>query len=227
MCTLSWWRGDGGLEVFFNRDEQKSRSVAEAPRIYEADGGRFLAPIDPDGGGTWMLANEFGVVVCLLNRWDLDEKVQGKRKSRGQLVLGLGDVSSVSEVSERLERLESYPGFTLIVFDGEGQRCWEWDGVDLVEGEVGEVVTSSSFQFERVREARLKVYGGGKRGEAFHASVGEEFSAFSVRMNRPDAQTWSRSRVRVGGGEVVWEYLSEVRDLEGEGKRQVSSLELK
>ncbi|NIP92410.1 MAG: hypothetical protein GWO24_02620, partial [Akkermansiaceae bacterium] len=70
MCTLTWWRGTAGsYEVFFNRDEKRTRSIADPPRVHERDGVRFLAPLDPDGGGTWMLANDRGLLVCLLNRW--------------------------------------------------------------------------------------------------------------------------------------------------------------
>ena len=55
MCTLTWWRdgsGSGTYEVFFNRDEKKTRSVAEPPKIISDYGLEFVAPIDPDGGGT-------------------------------------------------------------------------------------------------------------------------------------------------------------------------------
>ncbi len=58
MCTLTWRReGKETFEVFFNRDEKKTRSMAEPPREFtNPDGLRFLSPVDPDAGGTWMLA---------------------------------------------------------------------------------------------------------------------------------------------------------------------------
>ena len=75
MCTLTWWRGEEGeFEVFFNRDEKKTRSRAELPLKREENGMQFLSPRDPDGGGTWMLVNEHGVVLCLLNRWHEESK---------------------------------------------------------------------------------------------------------------------------------------------------------
>ena len=52
MCTLTWWRESAGsYEVYFNRDERKTRAMAEPPRLREREGVSFLAPIDPDGGG--------------------------------------------------------------------------------------------------------------------------------------------------------------------------------
>ena len=62
MCTLTWGRDEaGGLEVFFNRDERKTRPVAEPPALDELNGVRFLSPRDPKGGGAWMIANELGL----------------------------------------------------------------------------------------------------------------------------------------------------------------------
>ena len=73
MCTLTWWRGESGeLEIFFNRDERKTRPVADPPSRFESDGVSFLSPRDPKGGGTWMTVNEYGIVVCLLNKWELE-----------------------------------------------------------------------------------------------------------------------------------------------------------
>ena len=61
MCTLAWKRDQlTGLEVYFNRDELKTRPIARPLRVLKEDGVRFLSPQDPRGGGTWMLANEYG-----------------------------------------------------------------------------------------------------------------------------------------------------------------------
>ena len=79
MCTLTWWRGgNGAFEVYFNRDEKKTRSVAVPPGVHEVRGVRFLAPVDPDGRGTWIVANEQGLVVCLLNRWQEEGEIRAR-----------------------------------------------------------------------------------------------------------------------------------------------------
>lgn len=87
MCTLTWSRPkEGGFEVWFNRDEKKTRPIADPLALRELNGVTFLSPRDPQGGGTWMLANEFGLAVCLLNQWELDTRpTSGRRKSRGHL----------------------------------------------------------------------------------------------------------------------------------------------
>ena len=50
----------------------------------------------------------------------------------------------------------------------------------------------------------------------FHSETPRGASAYTVRMCRPDAQTMSRSRVRVDGEKVEWSYLEEPGDLAGE-----------
>ena len=222
MCTLTWNRDElTGLEVFFNRDELKTRPVASPPEMRCEKGVRFLSPRDPRGGGTWMLANEFGVLVCLLNRWELETRMTGAdrpRMSRGRLVWSMAGVRELDEIEGFLDNLESYPAFTLVGFSAEGERSWEWDGVELLEGIPLSPLTSSSYSFEAVKAAREASYRSGLRGREYHAAAHEAASAFSVRMCRPDAQTWSRSVVRIGG-KVSWEYLAEQPDLDGEPER--------
>ncbi|MDB4400634.1 NRDE family protein [Akkermansiaceae bacterium] len=217
MCTLTWTRGGPGqLEVWFNRDENKARPIADPPSLYELDGVKFLSPRDPQGGGTWMIANEFGLVVCLLNKWELDvHTTLGRRKSRGQLVWNMATARGVDELESFLNELDHYPAFTLAGISGENERFWEWNGQELREVKGAMPMTSSSYCFEAVREAREEVFSDGKRGSDFHGSLEEDASAYTVRMNRPDAQTWSRSYLRLGKV-LTWEYLAEKVNLEGE-----------
>ena len=213
--------------MWFNRDEKKARPVADSPEVRDLNGVSFLSPRDPQGGGTWMLANEFGVVVCLLNKWELDSKpTLGRRKSRGQLVWQMAEARRVDDLARFLTELENYPAFTLVGLSSEGERFWEWDGETLCETEGVIPLTSSSYCFEAVKTAREEVYATGKRGHLFHESQGEQASAFTVRMNRPDAQTWSRSHISIGE-KITWEYLAEQPNLSGESSRSILSLPLR
>ena len=40
------------------------------PRIGDVRGVSFVAPIDGDHGGSWIGVNQFGLTLCLLNRYD-------------------------------------------------------------------------------------------------------------------------------------------------------------
>lgn len=236
MCTLTWWRrGSESFEVFFNRDEKKTRSLAEAPRLHEGGGLRFLAPVDPDSGGTWMAANENGLVVCLLNRWH-EQPPEAPRRSRGLLMMGLANAAGMEDLGERLRRddLTETAPFVLVGLDRHAEKAWSWNGQQLVSQETTMPLTSSSFRFpevEKVRKDRLEELTGVATSPraaltAFHGLEGEEASAYTVRMLRPDARTMSRSRVTVGPQAVHWEYLEEQAELQGLPRHFVVSLDL-
>lgn len=227
MCTLTWRRDPSlGLEVYFNRDELKTRPVADPPSCHEVGASLFLSPRDPKGAGTWMLANENGVVICLLNKWELEGREIAEPQSRGRLVWRLAGARSVEDVARDLGELGNYQAFTLVVFSPSGDCCWEWDGERLRRREVPPFLTSSSYRFEEVKEVREAAFLSGSFGEDFHAARGEDSSAYTVRMNRPDAQTWSRSCVRVAE-KVRWEYLAEQPGLLGSPESWVSELPLR
>lgn len=225
MCTLTWWRESADrFEVFFNRDEKKTRSQAVEPRQFEVDGVTYLSPRDPDAGGTWMVANAKGVVVCLLNRWHEEFEISGPVRSRGVLVEGMAGLENVPAVEEQLrsEDLTQVRPFTLVVFDPVGQRGFSWNGKSLASVELSMPMCSSSFHFDQVVLSRSNRFAeligksrcGGKDLENYHADVGDGASAYSVRMCRPDAQTMSRSRVRVSAERVRWDYWEEHPDFE-------------
>lgn len=227
MCTLTWRRDpSSGLEIYFNRDELKTRPVADPPSLFEVGDACFLSPRDPKGNGTWMLANDHGLVICLLNKWELEGREIAAPRSRGRLVWSLAAARSVEEVADFLEDLDTYQAFTLVAFSPLGERRWEWDGEELLEGDVPLFLTSSSFRFEEVREARRACFQEGKRRGDLHDAPGEAATAYTVRMNRPDAQTWSRSRVTVKD-EVVWEYLAEQPGLVGEPIQTLREISLR
>ena len=63
MCTVSWFHTELGYELFFNRDEQKSRPTALEPRRFKQNNIESLMPIDPLGGGSWIATNNRGSTV--------------------------------------------------------------------------------------------------------------------------------------------------------------------
>jgi hypothetical protein len=228
MCTLTWRRkSPTSYEVFFNRDEKKTRSRAEPPGLHEADGLRFLAPRDPDGGGTWMLANQLGLAVCLLNRWQEEDPAPSLRAgSRGRLVWAMAGCENVPAVEERLRtvNLSGNQPFVMVAFDPVGERGWAWNGHELAPMRLEMPVCSSSFHYEEVAAARRSRFRDLQLGynldggllECFHRDTLGGPSAFTVRMCRSDAQTVSRSHLRVGRRGIRWLYWDEQPELRGE-----------
>ncbi|MCB1091452.1 MAG: NRDE family protein [Verrucomicrobiae bacterium] len=250
MCTLTWWQGDmGRYEVFFNRDELKDRESASPPRVEVAKGVRFLAPIDGRAGGTWLLANEKGITIALLNAYEAGKKTVFLPEwgSRGSLVMSLADAGSLGELEERMGRVEAsgYPPFQLVGFglsEGGALRAASWLGGgkgEIVPVAAAMPVCSSSFDTEaviggrarRLREILSESTDGGEGDKLWAYHHGwradgtiEPPNLRSVRMNRPDSQTWSISRITVDSEKVRFVYEAERPDLGGPAERHEAAL---
>ena len=214
MCTASWIHHEAGYELFFNRDEKRTRLPAISPALVEREGVRFLSPTDGDAGGTWIAANEFGLTICLLNGANLTGSSEGSPNSplsRGLLIPDLISSRSILMARERLDaiNLAAFSPFTIIVLQpGQAALLFEWNVIQKtvqIHAARHSMVTSSSFDSEAVRAARHREYrlrtaSAGVDEDlltAFHASHLPTRSAYSTCMHRPDAQTVSFSRITV------------------------------
>ena len=216
---MTWWRKEKRYGVFFNRDEMKTRPRAEPPSLRENE---FLAPLDPTGGGTWISANRHGIIVALLNRWHDQKK---GLLSRGRLVWNLSCHSDMTSLEEEIltKDLAPYPSFTLIAIDSTSHRQWDWDGNTLSETPASSPISSSSFDTENVIARRAEAYGktisdpsSPDQLETYHTESSQ--GAYSTRMCRPDAQTWSRSSIAISPQKIEWTYLEEFTDHQAEPK---------
>lgn len=213
MCTMTWWRDADQYGVYFNRDELKTRPRALPPEL--RDGG-FLSPLDPKGGGTWMTVNQHGVIVALLNHWHLEAK---GTCSRGKLVWNLSEETDTTAVEKKLQTmpLNDYSPFILMLMDQENIKRWEWNGKDLTQESPANPSCSSSFDYENVKAQREATYSKLENETPlnlanFHTEASN--GAYSVRMLRPDAQTWSRSIISIGPESIHWTYHEEFPDFE-------------
>ncbi|WP_163834261.1 NRDE family protein [Spartinivicinus ruber] len=119
MCTISWLVDTHRYEVFFNRDEQKSRPVALPPQFVNHTSTLSLMPIDPAGGGSWLAATEYGQIIALLNLYQADTKaVSSDQQSRGLLVHQLASISHWQLQLRWLNELNCSPyrPFSLFIF---------------------------------------------------------------------------------------------------------------
>lgn len=219
MCTVTWRATAAGLELWFNRDEKRTRAPETAPIIAERGGVRFLAPRDGAAGGAWAGANEYGLALALLNRYVPDAGPERREtRSRGLLMVDLFDAARAADVGERLAEteLERYPPFSLLALDPTGRaRLFEWTGWRLEEEADAAArmpLASSSFDQTAARSHRRTLWddmlagaGGRVTGDlldAFHHSHVGGPGPFSVCMHRADAETRSLTRVMVRATEV-------------------------
>jgi len=213
---MTWRRDSEGYHVFFNRDELKTRSEALPPSLQTSPAAtHFLAPTDPDAGGTWLLTNEYGVTIALLNLWHQTPKLNQQPRSRGQLVLGLADLKQADDLKSKLVSLDALRPFTIVALDDKSCSVYEWDGEGLMNVDPEQPLTSSSFRFPEVSASRQQGY---KEINPVCDDTHLEYhrgcrdaapSAFSVRMCRDDAQTWSTSQISVKKTQVDWVYIQE------------------
>ena len=139
MCTCSWIRTPDGYDLLFNRDESRLRAPAFLPRLLVRNHARYLAPIDPDGGGTWLGVNAFGLSVALLNRYpgtDLEAPpAPAQPISRGLLVRNMLDARDPAEIRTRIDALDlaRFQPFTLLTLQtARPALLFEWTGVALM-----------------------------------------------------------------------------------------------
>jgi hypothetical protein len=161
MCTVSWLLANDGYQVFFNRDEQKGRALAYSPKYFNDQGIKYLMPVDPVGGGSWIAMNQAGLSVCLLNYYQ--DKPTGKDLiSRGLLVKSLVSYTSLAKIRHVLQTLSlcRYAAFTLLVFPSHltahsgAVYAVRWDGKTLTNLAAESPMVSSSVALAEVTNYR-------------------------------------------------------------------------
>jgi len=218
MCTLSWILNEHGYEVFFNRDEQRTRAKAIPPFLDKNFG--TIMPVDPQGKGTWIATNLHGMTLCLLNNYQRQAEMNPSFSylSRGKLVLELsGTTNNIDLKLEQLE-LKNYLPFFLCVFpdslssSNEAISIYQWNGTQLTQEQVEQPFISSSVFLAQVKKSRQTTFrqltgtnGGTLEHIAYHSSHLPEKSHASVCMHREDACTQSLCHISVSN-EIIFRY---------------------
>ena len=224
MCTVTWWRQPSFYELFFNRDELKSRKPGLPPKVEQLDAVHYVAPADGDYGGTWIWVNEHRLTVCLLNYYPA-HPCGSERKishaSRGHLLRSLASCPCMEALKERLLGMSMTvykPFFLVALLPDQPALQWTWSGHNLScrKIEDGDLpLTTSSFRTEEIIEERVKEYHRGlppgvapskKSLESYHYADSSKRSATSVCMEREDAQTVSLSRITVNEAKINFAY---------------------
>jgi len=224
---VTWAVTLSGYDLLFNRDEQRTRVRAEPPAVRAAaDGARFLAPLDPQGGGSWIAVSDHGLTTCLLNSCEPDRPLASDpgpashplapeaAVSRGRLPFILADCRCPADVALRLEKedLARYRPFLLLALaaGAGGPAAWHWSGTRLAHRPAPAApLTTTSRHVREVVRIRREAFARLRRGLpagadpgvdalfAYHTSENRERPEAGVAMRRDDAQTVSLTHVRV------------------------------
>ncbi|PHS20094.1 MAG: hypothetical protein COA86_02055 [Kangiella sp.] len=186
MCTLTYRLNENGYELFFNRDEQHSRSKALPPKyqhqlksIYPID---VSAEITPNKNGTWIAVDQYGTSLALLNNYPLESNEpfifnrHYNFSSRGDIILSLLKLQTkenktleIDSIFQHLNQshLTNYKPFKLIVLSNQLTQAsgniyaLNWNGKNIEVQTIGIKdlpVTSSSINIKKVHLVRQKTF---------------------------------------------------------------------
>jgi hypothetical protein len=167
-------------------------------------------PIDPHGGGTWIAANDAGLVFVVLNVNDGRPAGSGDI-SRGTIIPTLIGCSTVARALAQAQKIpiDRVAAFRLLIVDRhEVVDCWP-DGDRLrhrrrslrtailrTSSGLGDAVVTGPRRtlFQRMFAGTLD---GRVAQDQFHRHQWHGREAISVHMRRPDAATVSRTGIEV------------------------------
>jgi hypothetical protein len=224
VCTVSVIPAEHGFRLICNRDEQRSRPVALPPRTHAVGRREAVFAVDPGSAGTWLGANDAGLVLALLNRSrDGAPGMQTVRPpSRGSIVpllLAHDHLWSAAAATHALA-LSQFEPFQLIALQGATAAVLTSDGRRLTSAFLNVVEpilwTSSSLGDAVVERPRSALFdhlvrsaqpGDWPRAQRrFHHHRWRRHPELSVVMSRPDARTVSRTIVDVSKESIRMRY---------------------
>ena len=214
MCTVSLIRPQSEREprirVVVNRDERRTRPAALPPIVVHAGDRRATLPIDPVGPGSWVSVNDAGIALALLNGVGPGAPTaKVTPRSRGEIISQLIGCSSLRAVGTRLNALDLrvYRPWRLIAATTTDFLDIHSDAVaaDLEPKPLPSVfvATSSSLlpsEAIRLRTAlfeEMVTEPNPEAQDAFHRHQWRDRPHLSVRMERPEARTVSRTIIEL------------------------------
>lgn len=221
MCTVSTVREDETFHLFFNRDEQENRPKAEPPQLWPATNRNplpFLAPRDPQGGGSWLAVNQALLVVGLLNNYEPGPSDHSSLPplSRGQVVTQLAGLESLEAIASGLQSMElrHYRPFHFFACHPRKSIIrGSWNGSALVlhqDAAAPWFLTTSSVHRESVCEYRQTLFRETPARpaslETLHHTLDAPPVASGFRMQRADARTVSVSRIDLSAKAIRYHY---------------------
>lgn len=128
MCTVSYAKLNDKIIITSNRDEQVDRHAIE-PQKYFVNHKNLIFPKDPNAGGTWFVADEFGNAMVLLNGAE-EKHIQKEsyQKSRGLIVLEIFGSHSAIDFWNEIN-LENVAPFTLVLFQDNKLYQLRWNEI--------------------------------------------------------------------------------------------------
>jgi hypothetical protein len=232
MCTVTIVPSDDGFRLACNRDERRRRAAATPPKVRRLEHRIAVFPVDPVGGGTWVGVNDAGLAAVLLNRTIKSAATTTNRplRSRGLIIPTLLDWGSVPDALATAARLDPahFGLFRLIVVQRMVAGVLSSNGltlsVETMDISRPLMLTSSSLGDDLVEAPRRRLFerlvvqnqSAWLHAQArFHAHQWPSRADISIRMERLDARTMSRTLITVSSQaiELCYDPLSSAKPL--------------
>ncbi|MPQ47902.1 hypothetical protein GCQ56_12895 [Marinifilum sp. N1E240] len=222
MCTLTYIPlGESNYILTTNRDESPRR-VASYPARQIINGFVSIFPRDKEAAGTWMMYNETGYSLCLLNGAFVKHTHEPPyKKSRGLVVLEYAKYKSSIDFILTYDFSGIEP-FTLVIIRNNGKRQPEelrWDGKSIhykcLDSEIPAIWSSSTLYDHKAQCLRNDWFDKWKCNKDFsvesilnfHKTAGKGDEINGLVMNRNNiVKTLSVTQVRKLDEEVLMYY---------------------
>jgi uncharacterized protein with NRDE domain len=223
MCTVTIVPYQDGFRLVCNRDERCDRPSALPPALHRLDSASAVYPSDPQGGGTWVGLNDAGLAATLLNR-TIGTAPAGDatgRRSRGLIIPRILGSRSLIDALDRAVGLDAsqFRAFRLLLVQRMAAAVVTSDGSSLSLETMSLahpiMLTSSSLGDARVELPRRRLFERAvlrrrtqwlQAQRVFHAHQWQSHTDVSVRMERADARTVSRTVINVTSGTFELHY---------------------
>ena len=231
MCTVTLIPCGNGVRLACNRDESPLRPAALPPRVLMCGARRALMPIDSLAGGTWIAANDAGLMATLLNVYetprDKTAPPSPSRRSRGTIIPWLMEAATLDEAYEKTQGIvrEEYAAFRLVLADRHSFAEVYSPGQALVRRPPLRIAgpllfTSSGLGDGLVDPPRralfeafsLKGSDWREQQDAYHRHSWPERRHLSVCMLRPEARTVSFTAIELTAERIQMTYHGDAPD---------------
>jgi uncharacterized protein with NRDE domain len=223
VCTISIIPTGVGLRLGCNRDEQRTRPEALPPETRLSGRRAVRCPIDPASGGTWVGANDIGLVAALLNRSARHPSAGRATQSRGTIVPTLLAHASITQALDAGLALDArtFEPFSVVLLQHATGWVLTSDGHTIATARLATdrpvMLTSSSLGDAVVEGPRRTLFEAMVLRDAhawrraqhrFHRHQWADRPEVSVVMVRPDARTVSRTTIEMTTAAAMLSYES-------------------
>ena len=160
MCTLTYIPNPKEIIITSNRDEHISRGNSSFPITKSINNKNIYFPQDPKAGGTWIAADDNGIITVLLNgAFKKHKHSPPYRLSRGIILLDSFEYANLEAFSKQYV-LDQIEPFTMVQFQIKTRNVCEmrWDGESThyknLDSSIPHIWSSTSLYSTEVRLER-------------------------------------------------------------------------